>query len=124
MAASLVVLGLAATLLLTLGCYLCVHCLTPPPDEKKKKKEEELASPYKVHSYVGYQETDDAPVPVPVVYPAYVVPFLRLPPPLSLPSPPLVPPPTPKDDDLAKKEKGGYAVHSKETVATFKGGHG
>jgi hypothetical protein len=58
--------GLFFTLVGSLFIYFCYYRALPPPPllEKKKKKEEE-DSPYTVHSYVGYSEMDDTPLPPP-----------------------------------------------------------
>jgi len=62
----LIIIGSLITVVTTLFCYFFVTLFTPKNDDKKKKKEDEDFSPYKVYSYIGYVETDDAP---PIVYP-------------------------------------------------------
>jgi hypothetical protein len=63
----LIIIGSFLTVVTTLFCYFFVTLFTPKnDDDKKKKKEDEEFSPYKVYSYIGYVETDDAP---PIVYP-------------------------------------------------------
>ena len=60
---------LLLALLSVMGVYICFH--TPTVSDKKKKKEEE-ESPYTVHSYVGYCETDYDPTYYnPQVYSSY-----------------------------------------------------
>ena len=66
----LLLFGGLLTIFFTLLCYYCVKLFTPKLDEKKKEKEED--SPYKVYSYAGYVETDDAP---PIIYPANQTPY-------------------------------------------------
>lgn len=50
--------GLSVALFVIMMAYLCVSIIMQPSDKKKKEKEEEY-SPYKVHSYLGYNETDE-----------------------------------------------------------------
>lgn len=69
---SLFLFGCLITIFLILLCYFCVYLLTPKIDDKKKKDKEEDESPYKVYSYVGYVETDDAPS---IIYPPNQTPY-------------------------------------------------
>jgi hypothetical protein len=54
-----ILVGSMLTIIITLLCYFIVKISTPTIDIKKKKNEEEDYSPYKVYSYLGYNETDD-----------------------------------------------------------------
>jgi hypothetical protein len=58
----LIIIGSFISAVLTLFCYFFASLLTQKIDEKKKKKEDEDFSPYKVYSYIGYVETDDADI--------------------------------------------------------------
>lgn len=61
-----VAIALGALLFALLGSLLLFCCCCRPmalPVLLKKKKKEEEDSPYIVHSYVGYSEMDDHPVP-------------------------------------------------------------
>lgn len=123
--ALLVLGGVLATLAVPLLCYYLVLCLAPREEGKKKKKEDEEFSPYKVHSYVGYVETDE-PVPVPMPYP-FLVPFV-------VPHPTYIAPPQPwsplekgmwnngKYLNVDKDKKGAEHISaSKATIVSYKG---
>jgi hypothetical protein len=62
----LIIIGGVITIVTTMLCYFCVTLIIPKKHDKKKKNDDEEFSPYKVYSYAGYLETDDAP---PIVYP-------------------------------------------------------